>query len=124
MSFLSFRAQRYVLLGYIHFVPLLMAFRVGLNFGWSPLDGLFSTVFALTTALFCVVDARVLRVQLPQSCHQLFLLLWPAAVLVYLFWSRGLRGMHWVLLLVGSVLLTMIQAGFAGFVLAVVLRRI
>jgi hypothetical protein len=123
MSLLSFQALHYGLLGYMHLVVMLLGLRVGLNAGWRPLDGLFSVVFALAAAMFCVLDARVLRVRLPQSCHQLFLVLWPAAVLVYLFWSRGLRGIHWALLLVGSVLLTMILSGFVGFVLASALRR-
>jgi hypothetical protein len=123
VSLLSFRALRYVLFGSIHFVLILMVLRLAIPSRTGFVGELSGFVLALTVAMFCVVDARVLRVRLPQSCHQVFFLLWPTA-LIYLFWSRGYRGLPWALLWLASFVPTLLVAFLLAFLVAAILYRV
>jgi hypothetical protein len=123
MSLLSFRALRYVLFGYIQFVLILTVLRLAIPNQSGLVGELTGFVLALTVAMFCVVDARVLRVRLPQSCHQMFFLLWPTA-LIYLFWSRGYRGLPWALLWLATFVPTLLLAFIFAMMIAVILYRL
>ncbi len=53
---------------------------------------------AILLTQFCYIDSIVRGRQLPWSVRWLIFFFWIVAVPIYLFWSRGLRATHWILL--------------------------
>ena len=53
---------------------------------------------ASTATSWCVVDSRILGRPMLRVTHEMTFLIWPAAVPLYLIWSRRFRGLGITLL--------------------------
>jgi hypothetical protein len=123
MSLLTFRAQRHALLGYVHFLLALVVIHTILVPGYGPSHELFGSALAVLIAMFCVADARARGLTLPWIFGFMIMAAWPVAAPVYLFWSRGYRGLPWALLLIGSAVTTMLVAGIFALALYIALYQ-
>ena len=52
---------------------------------------------------FCVVDSRFRGEPLLVSFYWIIFFTWPVSVPIYLLWSRGIKGIVWVVLYVISI---------------------
>ena len=66
-------------------------------------DILISLALSVAMVKFCAVDSRCRGEPLLRSFHWIIFFSWPISVPTYLLWSRGIKGIVWVVLYVISL---------------------
>jgi hypothetical protein len=77
----------------------------------SPIDLLVPVAMAFCMGTWSVLDARRRRNPIPRSAQAWFFLLAGVVVPCYIVWSRGWRGLGWLMLY--AVLWLVLSTGFA-----------
>ncbi len=106
------KRYRLTLLIYGYTTLALLAFRSVL-FVSGPVDLLLDLSAAVFFGLACLVDSRIVSAPIPLSARW-YLLGWTCVGPVYCLWSRGPRGLLWILLHGGLVFFTMIFGALLG----------
>ena len=82
----------------------------------NPLTGILASLITSTfMTQFCIIDSRIRGNPLPWSIPWLIFMSWPISVPVYLFYSRGFRGIYKPILYI----LAYPAASYLGYILMV-----
>lgn len=92
------RRYRNFLIIYIYFLFSLWSIRRALYEGIQFADLAISLVLSAAMVKFCAVDSRFRGKTLLLSFHWIIFFTWPISVPIYLLWTRGIKGVGWVVL--------------------------
>ena len=92
------RRYRNFLIICIYFLYSLCGVRRALFEGIQFADVAISFVLSAAMVRFCAVDSRCRGKTLLLSFHWIIFFTWPISVPIYLWWTRGIKGIGWVVL--------------------------
>ena len=98
---------------FIYFLFALWSVRTALFGGVQPVDVVISLALSAAMVKFCIVDSICRGGVLLNSFYWIIFFTWPVSVPVYLLWTRGIKGIIWLVLNI-ILLVIMCCVVFAG----------
>lgn len=85
---------------------------------FQPVDVAISLALSAAMVKFCILDSKYRGDLLLNSFYWIIFFTWPVSVPIYLLWTRGIRGIGWVVLnIILLVVISSVAFGVTGYLI-------